>query len=983
MSAKSSRNKKKNKGYVPNTGQTLKKRTWLDKIIEPIDSDNFFLRNLWSILAFLLPAVIMYVLFAKHDVMPYGEYQILATDGWHQYYPFLADFHRKLQNGNSLLWSWSSGGGVNFLAVISYYLGSPLNLLSVFVPADHLSEFLTITTCLKFGFASLFFAQFLRIVFKKRDISVFAFGIMYASCGYMAGYYWNTIWLDTLAIFPLVVAGAVCLLRDKKFRLYVISLALAILTNYYIGLFVCIFIVLVSIAYCIVEFVDFKDLMKKFFRMLGFSMLAIAITAMISLPAFHGLQTTQSSIEPGTTYSNTPPQGIQIYIGSIQEEDGTVYDPKNPDTPGKTDKPSFKAVAKGMYEAFSTMLPNTINMVDPNLKGGKLPNIYCGVATLVLAVIYFTCNKIKVREKICAGVVCLIFFLSFIIKWLDFMWHGFHFPNMIPYRYSFLLSFVLLTMAFRVMMNLEVIRLHHIMISAALVLGLFGCMIDKFGYDIKNDTTMLEQKGQEFIDKITNISIYGSIAIAIVVIMWVLMQSLQVVPKQAVSVLVAIICIIESCISLYYGVEKTGVTTTTSYPLGKYNTLALVDKVNELEANNEEIVRTEVIKYHTLNDNALIGTNGISMFSSMVNSDVTAYMGSIGLSGYVASSRYTYQETSPVTNMLLSVKYLISPNYNRFTDKVHNTEIYSSNDAKLLRNNYYLPIGFMVNEEMLNYRYDMLEKDVTYHSKYLQENCVNAYVPNPFERVADAYYPNPFDAQNELFRMATGIKDNVYTEIKDREKPDNNTLKFTAPKDGTALVYFSSKYDKNVKITANGGIITYNVKDPYIINAGNVKEGETITVSVSSGYMYCADVHCAMLNEDIFVQGYNKLKSGALKTTKSSDTLIEGTVNAQQDGLFYTSISYDAGWKAYVDGKRVEVTPVSDAQVAFKVPKGQHEIKLKYTPKGFVLGTILTISALLIFVALILWTEKKLWLQQMFFEKFAKKSKEQNQTVSE
>ena len=99
--------------------------------------------------------------------------------------------------------------------------------------------------------------------------------------------------------------------------------------------------------------------------------------------------------------------------------------------------------------------------------------------------------------------------------------------------------------------------------------------------------------------------------------------------------------------------------------------------------------------------------------------------------------------------------------------------------------------------------------------------------------------------------------------------------------------------------------------------------------------------------------------------------------------MFYTSISYDAGWKAYVDGKRVEVTPVSDAQVAFKVPKGQHEIKLKYTPKGFVLGTILTISALLIFVALILWTEKKLWLQQMFYEKFAKKSKEQNQTVSE
>lgn len=963
MSAKKSKNRKGPGGYNPKKQPTLRKRTLYDRIIEPIDSDNFFLRNLWFFAAFIVPAAIMYVLFAKADVMPYGTNQILATDGWHQYYPFFADFHRKLQNGDSLLWSWSSGGGVNYLSVISYYLGSPLNMLSVFVPVEKLGEFFMVITCAKIGFASLFFAQFLRIVFKKRDIGVFAFGIMYASCGYIAGYYWNTIWLDTLAIFPLVVAGAVCVLRDGRFRLYVITLALAILTNYYIGLFVCVFIVFVSIIYCIVEFTSFKDLWVKFFKMLGFSLMGIAITAMIALPAFFALQSTQSSIEPGTTYSNTPPKGIQIYVGTIQEDDGTLYDPKNPDAPKRTDDPSAKAVIKGVTSAFGDILPNAINFVDPNVKQGKLPNIYCGIAVFVLAIIYFTCSKISLKEKICAGSLCLIFFLSFIIKWLDFMWHGFHFPNMIPYRYSFLLSFTILTMAYRVLMNLDSIKLVHVVVSAGLVFILFSSMISRFGYDLQKDTSLAEKHGAEFVEKITKIANYAPILIAVIVVMWVLMHSLEVVPKSAVSILIVLICIGECYASLYFGVNKVGVTTAESYPLGKDNTLEIVEKINELEEDSNDIVRSEVIKYHTLNDNALIGTNGISMFSSMVNSDITAYMGSIGLSGYVASSRYTYQETSPVLNMMLSVKYLITPNYNRHTDKVHTTEIYSVNDAKLLKNKYYLPIGFMVNEDMLKYRYD--EYEAGYKEDYLKKNVTNTYIPDPFERETDAYYPNPFDAQNRLFSYATGDSRNVYDEITEREKPDNNTFKFTVPYDGTAFVFFSSKYDTSVTVRG----LSHNVKDPYIINAGQFKKGETVTVSVGSGYIYCADVHCAMLNETVFTDGYNKFRQGAITITENKGTKIEGRVRAQEDGLFYTSISYDPGWKAYVDGEEVEITPISDAQIAFKVPEGDHTITLKYVPKGFVMGIVLSVLGILLFIAMIIWTYKREWLSKLSFAK--------------
>ena len=50
-------------------------------------------------------------------------------------------------------------------------------------------------------------------------------------------------------------------------------------------------------------------------------------------------------------------------------------------------------------------------------------------------------------------------FLSCIIRQLDYIWHGFHFTNMIPYRFSFLISFVIIVMGFRAFMYLDSVNL--------------------------------------------------------------------------------------------------------------------------------------------------------------------------------------------------------------------------------------------------------------------------------------------------------------------------------------------------------------------------------------------------------------------------------------------------------------------------------------------------------------------------------------------
>ncbi|MBR5742809.1 MAG: YfhO family protein, partial [Clostridia bacterium] len=195
-------------------------------------------------LAFLIPFVLMLAAFALEDVYPAGGRQILNYDEWHQYYPFWMQLHDHLREGSSLLYDADMGLGTNFLSLISYYGASPLNLLTVLFAARDLRILFTLLTALRIGLAGGFCAYFLKKVFAKNDLTIAFFGSCYALCGYVTGYYWNVMWLDCVALLPLLTLGLVALFREGKFRLYTLTLALTLFCNYYIAYMCCIFMVL-------------------------------------------------------------------------------------------------------------------------------------------------------------------------------------------------------------------------------------------------------------------------------------------------------------------------------------------------------------------------------------------------------------------------------------------------------------------------------------------------------------------------------------------------------------------------------------------------------------------------------------------------------------------------------------------------------------------------------------------------------------------
>ena len=323
-------------------------------------------------LAFAIPCGSLLFVMLCSQYAPFGQYSMLYSDMYHQYYPFFVAYREALRSGQGLLYTWDMGMGMDYLGLISYYLASPLNLFSVLVPKALLLDYFSLLVPIKLGLAGLAFAWFLKQTFRKEDLSIALFGGFYGLCAWALAFQWNIMWVDTFALLPLVVVGMAGLLRERKFILYTLTLFLSVFSNYYIGFFTCIFVFLLFFVYEICRWQGWRRFAADLGYIAFFSLLAIGMTAILELPAFMALKTTQSSV-------NKFPTGFRLNMTTEHN-------------------------IKGLLKAMVQVAGNMGGGIEPSFKEG-LPNLYCGVFTIVLAILYLMAGEVKLRDKLCAVAV--------------------------------------------------------------------------------------------------------------------------------------------------------------------------------------------------------------------------------------------------------------------------------------------------------------------------------------------------------------------------------------------------------------------------------------------------------------------------------------------------------------------------------------------------------------------------------------------------
>ena len=867
----------------------------------------------FTALAFLFPFVGMLLVMLISGYKPFGQYSMLYSDMYHQYYPFFVAFRRSLRTGQSLLYNWSIGMGIDYLGLISYYLASPLNLLSVLVPEKLLLSYFSLLMPIKLGLAGLFFALMLRKLYGKNDFSITVFGGLYALCAWALGYQWNVMWLDSFALLPLVVLGEIALLREKRFFLFTAALFFAVFSNYYVGFFVCVFVALVFVCYEICRFPGWKRAGLDLVRIALFSLLAIGMTAILELPALAALQTTQSSV-------NQFPKGFRMNIAT-------------------------KNTLKGLLDAMRQVAGNMGGGLEPNFKEG-LPNLYCGVGTILLAWLFLMAKEVKLRDKVCCMVLLLFFMLSFIIRQLDYIWHGFHFPNMIPYRFSFLYSFVLLYMAYRGWLLRRRFRAAHILAAALLTAGVLCCSKDLLttqGVDFLDGTLeipvyILYNLG--FLIAFTGALLYGTIRLPVpenptleeIGDIRYRQSRCRVYARRGVLA----VAVIELTANLLaFGLYFPG-TSVRDYPKGTEAAASMFRYLKERE--KEPFYRAETTHSQTLNDDALNGYNGISAFTSSANVRVTEFMKALGYGAKNTYNRYCFEESSPVANLFLDLKYMIERDGRDRTSSVF-SEVHHYEKVYLLENTAYLPLGFLAEEKLAEL--DFSGGD------------------------------NAFFFQNALFSAATGLDANVWTPIVgsgmtvlgngtqveesqvqgrvsygECETGAYVSYFFTADRSGFACIHLDLPKRNDFVVAVNGvDVYRETISLPQMLAVGDLNPGDAVEVRVlckkdETGSM---TVTAALLDEDLFRWGYSILNASTLHLTSFRQTRVEGSIRCDRDGLLYTSVPQNGNWHLYVDGQEVEPTLVGDCMISVSLTQGEHSIVLKYRNRAFALGAAVTI----------------------------------------
>ncbi len=900
----------------------------------------------YSLLGFLIPfagmcLVILISTLVLSKVYPTRVYSMLRSDCYHQYYPFFKAFRQALLSGDSLLYSWDVGMGMDYLGLISYYLGSPLNLLSVLVPESLLLSYFTYMTALRVGFAGLFFAIFLKKVFGKNDLSIALFGSLYGLCAWALGYGWNVMWMDTFTLLPLVVLGTVELLSHRKFLLYTVSLFFSIVINYYIGFFTCIFTLLVFICY---EICRFRSL-KKFFADLGlmalFTVLAIGMTAVMSLPTLAALNTTYSSV-------NEFPAGFTFNKNLAKSN-------------------AFWDVLDGMRKVAT----NSSGAVELTyLYNEGYPNVYCGVIANVLAVLYLTCKQIKIRDRICALVMLAFINFSFVNNQLDYIWHGFHETNMIPYRFSFLYSFVLLYMAYKAYTLRRRIRPWQILTALGVALGLV-LLSDNFkeavealsdpqwGSNVAANWNGNSTKLAELMEPLVFV-LFNGIFLAFygLVLLWGAAgrcrkgnhtwaqrrENHRALRSRQAMASVFLLCFIgaELCMNLtYFGVDNFPGINVSNYPNGQENTASVIRVMKQREEDNL-FYRAEMTRTQTLNDGALNGYHGISTFTSSANVSVTRFMQNLGYAAMGNWNRYVFEESSPVANLFLNLKYMIDRD-GTVASNPYFQDINYMGSTHLLENQYYLPLGFLADSALGELSFQNANTNKLLFQNELLSAAVGHLVTpwvlveneNLFISASDNVTLNSTTGQGYASYTTGASQGSVYYTYHfqnagffcidlNMPKKNNFTVSY-APAGGEYTTVYSEDY-----------------KLPYTLQVCQVNPGDRvqITVKCAANESGTTTIRGGLLDEMIMYHSYQTLSQSTLELTAFQNTYIEGTIDCHKDGLLYTSIPQDGNWHAYVDGVEVDTVSVGNAMVGVPITQGPHTVTFRYINKAFITGCV-------------------------------------------
>ncbi|MEZ7639674.1 MULTISPECIES: YfhO family protein [Streptococcus] len=559
---------------------------------------KLFFKTYWTyFVSFIIPIIIMIGVYLSQGIYWNSDTSPLLGDGFHQYVIFDIALRNILHGNGSLFYTFTSGLGLNFYALSSYYLGSFLSPLVYFFDITNMPDAVYLTTLLKFGLIGLSTYFSLNKLFQSIPKPLkLALSTSYALMSFTVSQLEIKTWLDVFILIPLIITGLQLLITEKKFLLYFTSLSILFIQNYYFGYMTALFLIFWYL--CQISW-DFKTRKSSFLDFIITSVLAGMASLILTLPTLFDLQTHGEKLTEVTKFQTESSWYLDLF-------------------------------AKQFIGSFDTT------------KYGAIPMIFVGLLPFILTILFFTLKSIKFHVKLIYAIFFTFLIASFYIEVLDLFWQGMHTPNMFLHRYAWIFSTLLIYTAAEVLNRLKEIKIWNFLVSLFLIVtGFLATIYLKSHYSFLTDLNILLTL--EFL------VVYSLLLLAVIK---------KFISVNLFAILISLFIMVE--MSLNASSQMDGIAKEWSFASrSSYNRDIPAMESFSTDIGNQ-FTRTEKLQTQTGNDSMKFNYNGISQFSSVRNRSASSTLDKLGFKSSGTNLNLRYANNSILADSLFGIQYNIS-----------------------------------------------------------------------------------------------------------------------------------------------------------------------------------------------------------------------------------------------------------------------------------------------------------------------------------
>lgn len=873
-----------------------------------------FLKKNWNyIVAVFVPWVIVIVYSAVRGSWVTGGGSILIDDAGSVYYPMYVELWEKVHHGGSLFFTWNAGLGTDFLVNVFRYMMSPATILILLLPKAWIANTLQFVMVAKWSllsFTMLYFVMHTRWneIRERRKLTGLLLSFAFCFGNVMIEGLTHIAWYDALILFPVLLLQVERMQEGKGRFAFFACMVLCFVCNVSIAVPIGIFLFL----WFLVTGGGAKRTGKNGLVLLGEILLAFLSTAVVWLPCFSALWGKEGLDAKDTLLE-------QLTAGLMP-------------------------IADFIHRWFA--------MEERGFALKQQPAMYCSVTVLLVAMLYVFLKEDRKRKT---GVLLLTVLLigGLLNGGLNLFWHGYAGGNEEYGSFAFLLVFMVLFMAMRVMGSFESLKMRD-MITVGIV-GI-ACM----AYAFFNASFFLATY-------VYIVTVFVFVLVAVLVFFY-LKNSIQ---RKNIYVILVVIGMLELTANMV--VQFFRFHTDTMENLYSRTSKAVLTNKMDLAEGERSAFSPDVANY-----NMISGLPSPSGGLQFVNSGLQNLYQGLGL-GWKKDA-YHYVGATPLTNLMLNVRYGTGYGNEDFSDDVMLGE---NGTIQLYEFQRLAGIGYMAQQDVTDWNlqetspfllqnqfvWDAVKGDPIFEiTRPANVKCTSAMGKDPqkIERNLGAgthgaeqkVYSGYYDASGQWFEY--DFRNGFYGE--------NILMQFEADGETDYYIYVESDCNAYHSVVINKEVLCVNAESTRgnIFHIGKVKAGTTVFIITNAEVddddktTWHLRYQVAGFSEENYQKAYEKLNSQVYQIDQWEDSRVSGFINAEEPGIMATGIPALSGFTVLVDDQPADYGKIGDALIGVPLKAGKHRVEFRYCTPYLVQGAAVSgIGLLLAFVLLFCVSEKK------------------------